>query len=45
MSPVAAVNLVSGSITGCDSFSIVRRVAMPLLAGVVAIVLVAALTR
>jgi DcuC family C4-dicarboxylate transporter len=39
MSPVSAVNLVCASLTGTNSLAIARRVALPLLAGLVAVVI------
>jgi DcuC family C4-dicarboxylate transporter len=41
MSPVAAVTLMSGELTGTDPLALARRVALPLLAGVTAVVLAA----
>jgi DcuC family C4-dicarboxylate transporter len=41
MSPVSAVNLVTASLTGTNSVVIARRVAAPLLAGLVTVVIVA----
>ncbi len=43
MSPVAAVVLMSGTLTGTNPFDISKRVALPLIAGVVAIVVAAML--
>jgi DcuC family C4-dicarboxylate transporter len=43
MSPVAAVVLVSSSLAGADPLAMVRRMALPLLAGLAAIVVVAML--
>jgi DcuC family C4-dicarboxylate transporter len=39
MSPVAAVTLMSGALTGTNPLELARRVALPLLAGVTAVVL------
>jgi DcuC family C4-dicarboxylate transporter len=39
MSPVAAVTLMSGALTGTNPLELARRVAVPLLAGVTAVVL------
>jgi C4-dicarboxylate transporter, DcuC family len=41
MSPVAAVTLMSASLTGTDALALVRRVAVPVLAALVVMVLVA----
>jgi DcuC family C4-dicarboxylate transporter len=41
MSPVAAVTLLSASLTGADPLALVRRVAMPVLVALVVMVLVA----
>ena len=41
MSPVAAVTLMAGELTGTNPLELARRVAAPLLAGVVAVVLAA----
>jgi DcuC family C4-dicarboxylate transporter len=43
MSPVAAIVLMSASMTGCDPLVLVRRVIVPLLCGVTAVVGLAAL--
>jgi len=43
MSPVAAVNLVAASITGTNSLAITRRVALPLLVGLIITVIAASL--
>jgi DcuC family C4-dicarboxylate transporter len=43
MSPVAAVVLMSASITGSEPFALVRRVIVPLLCGVTAVLVAAAL--
>jgi DcuC family C4-dicarboxylate transporter len=45
MSPVAAVTLMCGNLTGTDPVALGRRVAVPLLAGVSAVVVVSILTR
>jgi DcuC family C4-dicarboxylate transporter len=41
MSPVAAVTLMSGELTGTNPLELARRVALPLLAGVAAVVIAA----
>jgi hypothetical protein len=43
MSPVAAIVLMSGTMTGSDPLVLVRRVAVPLLSGTAAVVVAAAL--
>jgi DcuC family C4-dicarboxylate transporter len=39
MSPVAAVSIISSSLTKTETFTLARRVALPLLAGLVALVI------
>jgi DcuC family C4-dicarboxylate transporter len=39
MSPVAAVTLMCAALTGTDPLALVRRVALPLLAGILAVLL------
>jgi hypothetical protein len=43
MSPVAAVVLMSASLTGTEPLALVRRVALPLLAGTAVVVIAAML--
>jgi DcuC family C4-dicarboxylate transporter len=45
MSPVAAIVLMSGSMTGSEPLTLVRRVVLPLACGVVAVLVAAALLR
>src|SRR5262249_23638074 len=39
MSPVSAVALMSATLSGADVFTLVRRVALPLLAGLIAVLI------
>jgi DcuC family C4-dicarboxylate transporter len=43
MSPVAAVVLVAASLTGADPLAVIRRLALPLLAGITVVVIAAML--
>jgi DcuC family C4-dicarboxylate transporter len=43
MSPVAAVTLMCATLTETNPFQLVRRVAIPLLAGMVAVIILALL--